>query len=446
MQDTSRWWRNRWEAAGWILFVALLVGFSPLALIRTTTENTTGDAVCAGTDFWEFYCSAQHIANEGVRSPGSKFSHYLPSVDVAFGPLAWLPFRAAAVVWLGIMVTAWLCLMGAVRRDLLGDDDPTQARQSVLVAGLLLMPIFLDHLCVGAFHVLMVWWMTAGLGRIRRNRPWSGGLLLGLAIWIKLLPLLAVGYLLLKRKWLPAALALAVAVVVDLALSLVAFGPETTWQLHREWVQNEVHGEQSRMLSDARPLDEDRLNNQSAMIVMRRLLTHMGHGTEADRQVAVGRGVEVQPGEVGSIDYGGLRPNVSVADLTPGQLRLVYATAMMLLFLGIAVYCRRPGRALASEDWATEIAMVVLATLWFSPLVWSYHLTAALPALAVIFARAPRHPRFAEATAALWIISLVLMGSSTARAWGVTFWMNLLLGVLLVTTAARKPLKKDVDL
>jgi hypothetical protein len=80
-----------------------------------------------------------------------------------------------------------------------------------------------------------------------------------------------------------------------------------------------------------------------------------------------------------------------------------------------------------------------LATLWFSPLVWSYHVTAALPALGVIFARAPQHPRVAQATAALWLLSLALMGSPLARAMGVTLWMDLLLGVILVATASGSP-------
>ena len=263
--------------------------------------------------------------------------------------------------------------------------------------------------------------------------------MLGLAVWIKLLPLIGVGYLLLKRKWLPAALALATALTVDLALSLAVFGPQQTWQLHRQWFHSEAHGEQNRMLTDARPLDEDRLNNQSATIVMRRLLTDMGHGTAADRAEAVRRGERVRPGEVGSVDYGGLRPNVTIAHLTPGQLRFAYVAVMLLLALGIVIYCRRPGRELSPKQWLTEIALVVLATLWFSPLVWSYHITAALPALAVIFARAPEHPRVAQATAALWLLSLFLMGSSLARALGATLWMDLLLGAILVGTALGDP-------
>ena len=141
MPDVANWWQNRLEAAGWILFVTLLVAFCPMALSRTTTPNTRGETVHAGTDFWEFYSSARHIWQDGARAPDSKFSHYLPSVDVAFGLLAWMPFPAAAVVWFAIMIAAWLWLLAAVHRDLLYDYDPTQARRSILVAGLLVMAL-----------------------------------------------------------------------------------------------------------------------------------------------------------------------------------------------------------------------------------------------------------------------------------------------------------------
>jgi hypothetical protein len=105
------------------------------------------------------------------------------------------------------------------------------------------------------------------------------------------------------------------------------------------------------------------------------------------------------------------------------------------LGLAVVAYCRLPGRELSSRRWATEIALIVLATLWFSPLVWSYHPTAALPALALVFARAPRHSRLALAMAVIWLVSLALMALPIARVLGVTLWTNLLVGVILIWTA-----------
>jgi hypothetical protein len=423
-RPSCRWWQNRWELCGWILFAGLLVGFFPFALKRLTRLTSS--------DFWLFYESANYVVQHGTRDIESKFIHYLPSLEVAFAGLSWMPLFWAAVAWIALMITGWLCLMAAVDRYLLCDDDAVQARRSILCAGLLVLPLFLDHLCIGAFHVLMVWWMVAGLGRISQNKSWSGGIILGLAIWIKMLPLVGVGYLILKRKWLPAALAIVTVVVVDLALSLPMYGPQTTWKLHRQWIDNEVFGVKNQLLTDPNPVGDDRNTNQSLMVVMRHTLTHMGEGTVSDHEEAVRRG---KPRYIGSVAYGGLRPNVAIANLTPDQLQTAYTVVMLLLILGIAIYCRQPSRVLLPRQWATEISLIVLSTLWFSPLVWSYHPTAALPALAVIFARAPRRPKLVLAVTALWMISLTLMGSPLARAMGVTFWMNLLSGVFLVWTA-----------
>jgi len=423
----GRWWRVHWETLGWIVFVGILVVFFPIVVYRTSRMNSN--------DFWQFYESSRFVLEHGVRAPDSKFLHYLPSVDVAAAAVAWMPIPLAAAAWFGIMVTGWFFLLIAVRRYLLADCEPVQARQSVLVAGLLVMPLFLDHLCVGAFHILMVWFLVAGLGRVSQNRSWSGGALLGLAVWVKLLPMIGVGYLVLKRKWLPAVFAIVVALAVDFSLSLLAYGPATTWQLHREWWASEVCATQNRMLTDERPIDEDRITNQSVMIVMRRLLTHMGHGTEEDRADAIEWGYRVKPNTIGSVDNGGLRPDVAKADLSADQLRMVFAVFTGLLGVGVLYYWRRPGRELTPDRWATEIALVSLATLWFSPLVWSYHPTASLPAIAVVFSRAPRYPRAALVMAALWLFSIAMMGVPIVRAHGVTLWMNLLLGAFLLVTA-----------
>jgi len=278
---------------------------------------------------------------------------------------------------------------------------------------LLMMPLVLDHLCIGAFHVVMVWLMVVGLGRVSQGRPWSGGIVLGLAVWIKLLPALGVGYLVLKRKWLPAAVAVAAALIVDLVLSLAAFGPQMAWDLHREWYQGEAVDRGNRMLSHVGELDEDRLTNQSVMIVMRRLLTQMGLGAS--------------PG----------RDQVAFGHLSPGQLQAAYYAVMLSLGVGVVFFCRRPGHALSPRQWSAEIALIVLSTLWFSPLVWSYHPTAATPALALVLAHGPRRLRLAWTITALWLLSIALLVWPAARGIGVLLWMNLLLGGVLVWTSLK---------
>ena len=59
-------------------------------------------------------------------------------------------------------------------------------RHATLAAGLLAMPLVLDGMALGSFHVLMVWLMILGLDRACRGKEWTGGILLGTAAWPKL--------------------------------------------------------------------------------------------------------------------------------------------------------------------------------------------------------------------------------------------------------------------
>ena len=395
--------QSPWERAGWVLFaLALLAGF-PIALYRAA--NNTG-----GTDFPEFYAAGRYVLEHRQLEPTAFLKYYWPSLDVAWAALAWMPLPVAAAVWYAIGCGAWLGLLRTTERYFLSDLEQPLRRQAMLAAGLLMTPLVLDHLCLGAFHLLMVWLMVAGLARASRGRDWSGGALLGLAVWIKLLPLLGVGYLVLKRKWRPAAIAVASAVLVDVALAVPVVGPQQAWQAHLKWWENQAAGASERILTRRDSIGEDRLTNQSPAILIRRLLTHLGH-------------------------YPGCPwEKVALADLSAGQFRLVYYGVLGVLGLGVLAVCRRPGRVLAETDWATEIALIALATLWFSPVAWSYHPTSATPALAVVVGR-KRPPWLAWTTVALWLLAMVLMGSPLARAVGEMFWATLVLGVLLVATA-----------
>jgi hypothetical protein len=282
-----------------------------------------------------------------------------------------------------------------------------------LAAALLTMPLAVDGFCVGAFHVLMVWLMVAGLSHVSRGRSWSGGFLLGTAAWLKLLPVLGIGYLLLKRKWLPAAIAMLSVLVIDVVLSVAAYGPVGAWQEHATWWHNGASGTVMRQLTSVRAVDEDRLTNQSVPVTLRRLLSYLGS------------------------DPGKARNQVGIANLSPEQLKAVYLVVMGLLGLPIFLFCRRSGRNLSPGQWSAEIALMSLATLWFSPVVWSYHPTAAMPALAVVLSRGEQYTRLVWTVAMLWLLAMALLGCPIARACGDLLWISLLLGGVLILTSPR---------
>ncbi len=128
---------------------------------------------------------------------------------------ALLPISVTAVLWYMIGCAAWLGLLRTICGRLLVGRDPAAKRHATLAAGLLAMPLVIDGMCLGSFHVLMVWLMILGLDRACRGEETIGGILLGTAAWLKLLPLLGIGFLLYQRKWKGALIAMATVLVLD---------------------------------------------------------------------------------------------------------------------------------------------------------------------------------------------------------------------------------------
>ena len=178
-------------------------------------------------------------------------------------------------------------------------------------------------------------------------------------------------------------------------------------------------------MTSVKPRDEDRLTNQSVAITLRRLLTSLG-----------GQKTAVSADQHEQIIHYEARRKVQLADLTSAQLQAVFLATMAVLAVGVAVYCR-PVR---SHDWAEQgpakIAMMSLATIWFSPVVWSYHFVAATPVLAILLLRARYRWQWVLPVVAVWAGGLGLLAFNVARCAGVLLWMSLLLGAGLVAVPA----------
>jgi hypothetical protein len=253
--------------------------------------------------------------------------------------------------------------------------------------------------------------------------------------WLKLLPLLGVGFLLYQRKWKGALIAMATVVVLDVALSVVAFGPAGAWREHVLWWERGAAGTTNRQLTSVSPRDEDRLTNQSVAITLRRLLTSLGSqpaAKSATEQAA--ESTAIQRGQIINLPA---RRRVQLADLTSAQLQTVFLATMAILALGVAIYCRPEASRAWSEQGPNKIAMMTLATVWFSPVVWSYHLVAATPVLAILFLRGRYRWQWVVPVVVVWVGALVLLASDVARASGVLLWMSLLLGAGLVAFPAK---------
>jgi hypothetical protein len=315
------------------------------------------------------------------------------------------------------------------------------------------MPLVLDGMQLGSFHVIMIWLMLLGIDLALRGRWFSGGLLLGTAAWLKLLPMLGIGFLLFHRKWKASAIALATVAALEIGLSLAAFGPAGTWREHVLWWQQGAQGTADRQLTADKPVDEDRLTNQSVAITLRRLLTSLG--TTAPVMSISSDSVE-QADSLRTVERreltpsGRIRHRVQFADLSANQLHAAYLIVSALLFFAVAFYCRpekgtslisarQQGDSVGSEStstYAPKLVMLSLATLWFSPVTWSYHFVAATPAVAALLLRARYRPAWVIPVFVVWCAALCLLGFATMRAAGVLLAMSLLIGIGLLVYPA----------
>ena len=117
---------------------------------------------------------------------------------------------------------------------------------------------------------------------------------------------------------------------------------------------------------------------------------------------------------------------------------------MAVLALGVAIYCRPVRPTAWADQGPAKIAMITLATLWFSPVVWSYHFVAATPVLAILLLRGRYRWQWVVPVIVVWAGGLCLLAFDVARVAGVLFWMSLLLGAGLVVFTAATDTDADV--
>src|SRR5208282_4702098 len=150
-----------WESLGQFVMLALLIIGLPMAFQR---------AIDKGPDLAGFCDAGRYILEHGTRDPSSTLSRYWPSADVPWIAFALLPIGFVAVLWYCIGCATWIGLLRTICSRMLVGLDPAAKRHATLAAGLLAMPLVIDGMSMGSFHVLMVWLMIMGLDRACRGQ------------------------------------------------------------------------------------------------------------------------------------------------------------------------------------------------------------------------------------------------------------------------------------
>ena len=391
-----------------------------------------------GYDFHHFYLDARYLIEHGELntrddlSAGdedrSRLPWYLPFAVIAFTPFAAAGPWIGGVLWVTLNTAALLAVIWLVGRRISGLPASDWILSQAVPVWLCGAAIY-EHARFNQTAVLVLLLVVVAYVLLEKRHDGWAGLALAAACLIKLLPALFVVWLALKRRWRAVAVAVVAAATLEVAPSLVLFGPAKTVEYHRRWARNAlVYGSAVHML----------MHPDDAMYVRR-------HRTFIDYR---NQSLAMVIGRVSGV-VGGFRQTSSRTLLNPAAAVTAYVVinavvAGLLLWLS-----RKPWWKLRPDQRACELALWLLAMLWFSPLMRQYYLVWAYPALAVLLARADLHGQVGRSgwpawtALVVWLVGMFAWGldqtlfDHAARSLGVNLWSVLVLGVMLAVEWGR---------
>jgi alpha-1,2-mannosyltransferase len=191
-----------------------------------------------GQDFAVFWRTGRRLlAGESIYPPADGFLvyRYAPGTALAFTPFAALPFSVAKAVWYALLVAC-----GALVVHLLaaasgpGPGPGTKTRAAALALLALSRPLLEEFACAQVNLVVLLLLLAAfaceDAGKERR-----AGLLIALAVGLKLAPALILLDVALRKRWRTlAGFALGAAAIA--AAPIARYGLSGTIELHRAWM------------------------------------------------------------------------------------------------------------------------------------------------------------------------------------------------------------------
>lgn len=354
------------------------------------------------TDFRDYWRTALAFRETGEVRSDLGVHNYLPAFVVLMTPWSVLPLQVSIVIFALLSMALWVATLHMMVR-LVGEG----AERAVLIGAFLTFPYVHSCVTLGAIELVLLFLIVACAACVRGNRPGLGGAALGLAIALKMLPVVLLAPLVLAGRWKAVAASVACGVALIFALPALAVGWPTTAQLHSDFAQRlgvvkaDHSGEAPRaggpstieILTAEKPRKAV-FSNISLPMVLRGLLTPIDrHPRENEPPL-----------------------RVNVADLPVVWVGVIYAA--LLACVGIATLWRSRGCDLLNSYglWCAVMLLV-------SPLVWTrYLLLACLPVVLIVRSglqnkSAPAR-RASIAALSIWGLGIILLAWPAARAAG----------------------------
>jgi hypothetical protein len=346
---------------------------------------------------------------------------YPPLFLISFAPLWNLPYSISAYVWyLMSVVEIFGCAVIVVRLF----PETRRSTKAWLFVVIGTAQYFVMVLHYGNAHLLATFCLFAALYFLIAKRSVLAGLLMAIAITIKLTPVLILPYLAIKRRWN----SLVMVFVFLVALNLIPafwFGFQANNRLLVGWYRHVVASQEFH--EDNGPI------NLSLKGQLRRYLSSIPYSERVD----------------GDVRY----PEVNVASFSRQHLFNAWLILSSLITAGVLALLWRNRKGLQNEDGSnayqriglleTDLAIMICLMLLVEPLTSKIYFIALLWPLACLASIAveqlnSRRAIALKALAAIATINLILplLSGRSIQRWllvlGVDFYLNcLLMGVLL---------------
>jgi len=346
-----------------------------------------------------------HLWEHRESAEGTAMFGYLPTAVFALWPfMVWPPQPLGLVLFVVSNVLAAAGSVWIVRRYWLPPSGPEWS---------FALPVFLISANIQhaiQSNQLTLWTLflcIAGLTLVHRARSFSGGLLLGLAGLIKVLPFIFALYLVLRRKWTALAGLTAAVLIFDLVPCLLFFGWDGTVNEHEAWMRRTRWHSNTVQIEDPMRIGVFRhTSNFSYSSVLARWLRGLPDAEVAvvlagtpPADAAAACEASLKPGEVlvrtpippRSKPWHVSReafddiPRLNIASLPARAVWFLWAGTLAAGLGALALATWRSGRLSRQADWPAAASVWLLAMFFVTPMMRHYYLALAFPALVVIW-------------------------------------------------------------
>lgn len=241
-------------AAGSILLLvnAIAIGMR-MHTLATIPSDFTQDymavlALQKGQSIYEPF-TADELAAQGIQErPGivPRANYHPPFNILLFAPLAQLPYSLAIGIWTWGSILLYLLIGSIILREL-AIAIPQYWKLFVIGASLLWYP-FQFHIILAQLSLILVACIIGCWVLLRRQRDVIAGVLLGLAILIKLFPALLLLHLVIHRRWRAIGATL-LTITLGMLLTLLVVGSDDVVRYHTEVVPLNVATFQTAILN-----------------------------------------------------------------------------------------------------------------------------------------------------------------------------------------------------